>query len=100
MKYSLKEGVVEYKKRVWDGVDLHVRTRPTEKGTIPAPAALLFGWFGAKPRHVDKYAARWNAMGYSTALVVAPTSVVFAFGQRKAIAFLRSVLDAVAADKS
>lgn len=88
--------VETYKKRANTGDDVFVRV--IESGGNPAPTAVLFGWFGAKPRHVTKYAMHWEALGCSTVVVVAPTSVVFSLNHRNIPPFVLSVLGIVASD--
>lgn len=87
--------VEEYKKKTNTGDDVYVRVR---EDAALAPTALLLGWFGARKRHLEKYGAVYESMGYSTVLTIAPTSVVFSLNQRNVPAYLLSILHILAAD--
>ena len=89
--------VESYKKR--SNVGGEVLVRVLEDSSEPAPTVVLFGWFGAKLKHVGKYAQRWEALGCSTVCCVASTSVVFSLNHRNVPRFLLSVLSIVAADR-
>lgn len=90
-------GVDAYRKRTNTGDDVLVRV--VDAGaSAPAPAVLLLGWFGAHSKHLAKYAARWEALGFSTVAVTAPTSVVFSLNRRNVPGFVLSVLGVVASD--
>lgn len=89
--------IESYKKR--SNVGGEVLVRVFEDSCEPAPTVVLFGWFGAKLKHVGKYAQRWEALGCSTVCCVASTSVVFSLNHRNVPPFLLSVLSIVAADR-
>lgn len=91
-----------YKKKTHTGDDVRVRIHPPRTGAdgvaVPAPTVVLMGWFGAAEKHLAKYGAVFEDVGYNTVQLIAPTSVVFAFGPRNSAAFLLSVIRIVAAD--
>lgn len=47
------------------------------------PLALLVGWYQSKPRLVQKYAALYEELGYSTAVMVPPPGSVFTFNDTR-----------------
>lgn len=98
MMDSVTSGVECYKKRSNVGGEVIVRVVEDAADEVPAPTVVLFGWFGAKLKHVGKYAAKWEELGCSTVCCVAPTSVVFSFNHRHVPPFFLSVLQIVAAD--
>lgn len=79
---------------------LHPPGTNTDVGRDAAhpPTVVLFGWLGARHRHLSKYSNLYKEMGYNTVQLVAPASVVFAMTPRSVAVFLLSVLRIIAAD--
>lgn len=44
--------------------------------TTRAPLAIVLGWMGSQPRHVDKYSAVWQKRGYAVLRAIAPVAHV------------------------
>lgn len=92
----------EYKKKTNTGDDVFVRIQPqSEKATVPTspvPTAVVLGWLASKPRHVTKYTALYERMGYNTVQTTAPFSIVFPFTQRPVAIYFLSILRILASD--
>mmetsp|Transcript_26207 Transcript_26207/g.63696 ORF Transcript_26207/g.63696 Transcript_26207/m.63696 type:complete len:308 (+) Transcript_26207:276-1199(+) len=76
------------------GVFCSIRNVPGETGV--APLAVLFGWLGSKREHVRKYALLYERMGYSTVVVIAPLTAIFAVGYQPQREIAEAVLRLIA----
>lgn len=91
----------EYKKKTNTGDDVFVRIHPQNSDDptfSPNPTVVLMGWLGSKHKHVAKYAAIWETMGYNTVQTVAPLSVIFPMTQRTTAIYLLSIIRILGSD--
>lgn len=77
-----KTGVIHFKKKKTDANHtmapqaISVKAEPNNNGdndAHPRAVALLFGWWGAEMRHVEKYAELYRSRGCATVSVIADT---------------------------
>lgn len=63
-----------------------------------SPSALLFGWFMAESKHVEKYAEVWRRLNYNTITTIGPPINTFLLDDRQNKTFLLEILDTIEKD--
>lgn len=89
----------QYKKRTNTGDDVFIRIQALANTSDVPPTAVLLGWFASQPKHVYKYAALYEQMGYHVVYTTAPASVVFPVSPRVTIQYVLSILRIIAKDR-